>query len=394
MNAMYSSLVMLIGLMLGSGLLAMPFKTIVHGFNGSVVTVFVTGCFSLATLLIFNKVISLQKKNTDTLFSISADHFSKPVQYLSHCCFMLTKFFISISFTLGFAQLISSLAQQINIPLSVSHAAILSVTCIMILIHYNILYMIKLNLLLMIFKILSFVTILTLSFQHGHYVSLFSQAHIEWHAVPVIFAAFTAHPALPSLRKHLVSSQQKLSTLLCISVIFSGFAIFLYLLSIDMLLPHSGQLSMGELTQHQQIYGGELKALFYAIDNVTSSTLIIAALDSFTLTALAMPWLSSSLSCIDFIEDALERLWKVDNRSLASVITFIPSLFTAIFFPHAFTSFVSWTALVALPLYVIIPTVILLRQNMTQSFLYHPWILRLILVLTCIIALTQLPFSY
>ncbi|MGQ0286011.1 aromatic amino acid transport family protein [Pasteurellaceae bacterium 22721_9_1] len=150
-------------------------------------------------------------------------------------------------------------------------------------------------------------------------------------ASPIFFTAFGFHGSIPSLNKYLEGNVKALR----ISILI-GTAIPLVAYILWQLATH-GVLSQ---TEFLQILAKDptLNGLAEAVRQMTGSNMISGMVRLFSALALITSFLGVALGLLESIEDLFKRIHLPTNRISLGLLTFIPPMLFAFFYPKGFVT--------------------------------------------------------
>jgi len=189
----------------------------------------------------------------------------------------------------------------------------------------------KYNSLLMIILALTFVVIVGIGVAHiKPERELFFNLKFLPVAVPVILTAFHFHNIIPSICRHLEWDIKSIRTTMALGMAI-GFIMNLIWVAVGIgVLP----LALG---QHSIIYAFEhgLPATV-PIAQILQMPLFSIIATVFALVAICTSYVANGMGLMDFNQDLLENTLGKSGKILLVVLTFLPPLIIAIFFPQVF----------------------------------------------------------
>ncbi len=216
----------------------------------------------------------------------------------------------------------------------------------------RILFTVKLILLVITFKLLApQVAMDNLVHTPNNHLLIFS-------ALPIIFTSFGFHGSIPSIVRYLDVSPIKLRKVILVG---SALPLVIYLI-----WQWSTQ---GTLTTEQLLNSHQLDAFLPMLSASSQSNWLSPALQSFADLALLTSFIGVSLGLFDFIRDMLGN----PSRSTSAVVTFMPPLTFAIFYPQGFIIALGYASLALVVLAIFLPVAMAYkaRQRQDQHFNNH-----------------------
>lgn len=203
-------------------------------------------------------------------------------------------------------------------------------------------------------KIIFLVVMLALLMPHIHKVNLLTlpvEQGLALSAIPVIFTSFGFHGSVPSIVSYMEGNVRRLRW-----VFITGSAIPL-VAYIFWQLATLGSINsatfMGLLAEHAGLNG-----LLQALREVVASPHVELAVHLFADLALATSFLGVSLGLFDYLADLFQRRNTAAGRLQTGVITFLPPLAFALFYPRGFVMALGYAGVALAVLALIIPSLL------------------------------------
>lgn len=165
-------------------------------------------------------------------------------------------------------------------------------------------------------------------------------------AIPVVFTSFGFHSSIPSVVRYLDLDIAKVR----IALLFgSSLPLLVYLL---WQLASFGTLGADELQRSES-----LPAFMQAIRNVIAQPSVASGISWFADLALATSFLGVSLGLFDFLADTFKSHNKRFGRVQVGLITFIPPLLFALYYPEGFIAALGYAAIALAVLALLLPAI-------------------------------------
>ncbi|MDD7425055.1 MAG: aromatic amino acid transporter [[Actinobacillus] rossii] len=148
-------------------------------------------------------------------------------------------------------------------------------------------------------------------------------------ASPVFFTAFGFHGSIPSLNKYLEGNVKALRISILVGTSIPLIAYILWQLATHGVLSQTEFLKI--LEQDPTLNG-----LAEAVRQITGSTLISVVVKVFSALALITSFLGVALGLFEALEDLLKRVKINAGRKTLGLLTFIPPMLFAFFYPKGF----------------------------------------------------------
>ncbi|HFZ8993078.1 TPA: tyrosine transporter TyrP [Citrobacter freundii] len=203
-------------------------------------------------------------------------------------------------------------------------------------------------------KIIFLVVMLALLMPHIHKVNLLTlplQQGLALSAIPVIFTSFGFHGSVPSIVSYMQGDIRKLRR---IFIIGSAIPLIAY---IFWQLATLGSLSSSAFTALLAQHAG-LNGLLQALREVVASAHVELAVHLFADLALATSFLGVALGLFDYLADLFQRRNSVAGRLQTGLLTFLPPLAFALFYPRGFVMALGYAGVALAVLALLLPALL------------------------------------
>jgi tyrosine-specific transport protein len=241
-------------------------------------------------------------------------------------------------------------------------------------------------------KIVFLVVMLALLAPHVHKVNLLTlplQQGLALSAIPVIFTSFGFHGSVPSIVSYMNGDIRKLRRVFIIGSAIPLIAyIFWQLVTLGSI---DSSTFIGLMADHSGLNG-----FLQALREVVASPHVELAVHLFADLALATSFLGVALGLFDYLADLFQRKRSVSGRIQTGLITFLPPLAFALFYPRGFVMALGYAGVALAVLALLLPSLLAWksRQQHPDSG-YRVWGGKplLGLVFTCGIVVILVQFS-
>ena len=181
-------------------------------------------------------------------------------------------------------------------------------------------------------------------------------------AIPVIFTSFGFHGSIPAIVNYLDGDTKSLR-----KAIIIGSAIPLIIYVFWQLV------TLGVLSQTELVQNSGLTALIGHLAVKVHHSNLSKVIGIFADLALLTSFLGVSLGLFEFLGDTLRKSTGTINRPVASVITFLPPLVFALFYPQGFIMALGYAAIALAVLAIFLPIfmVVKVRQQANSGTRYQ-----------------------
>ena len=240
-------------------------------------------------------------------------------------------------------------------------------------------------------KIIFLAVMLVLLLPHIHQINLLTlplQQGLALSAIPVIFTSFGFHGSIPSIVSYLNGDIRKLRR---VFIIGSFIPLVAY---IFWQLATLGSIDSPAFTAVLAQNSG-LNGLLAAIRDVVASPHVEVAVHLFADFALATSFLGVALGLFDYLADLFQRKNTPAGRIQSGVITFLPPLAFALFYPQGFVMALGYAGVALAVLALMLPSLLVMKSRKlhTQATWRVPGgSITLWLVLGCGVAIVAIQF--
>lgn len=360
-NRTLGSIFIVAGTTIGAGMLAMPLASAGVGFG--VTLLLLLGLWGLMCYTALLLVEVYQYVPADTgLGTLARRYLGRPGQWLTGFSMLFLMYALTAAYISGAGELLAaSLSQWLSTNVSATTGLLLftvfagGVVCVGT-------HMVDMfNRILFSAKIILLVVMLGLMMPHIHHTNLLAlpvEKGLALSAIPVIFTSFGFHGSVPSIVSYLNGDQRKLRW---VFIIGSAIPLVAY---IFWQLATLGAIESGTFGALLADHAG-LNGLLQAVREVVATPHVELAVHLFADLALATSFLGVSLGLFDYLGDLFQRNRKASGRTQTGLMTFIPPLIFALFYPQGFVMALGYAGVALAILALIVPSLLVWksRQN-------------------------------
>ncbi|HEY4435513.1 MAG TPA: tyrosine transporter TyrP [Lelliottia sp.] len=353
-NRTLGSIFIVAGTTIGAGMLAMPLAAAGVGFS---VTLVLLGC--LWALMCYTALLLLevyQHVPADTgLGSLAARYLGRYGQWITGFSMMFLMYALTAAYMSGAGELIaSSVNDWFGTDISPATGVVFftliggGVVCV------GTSLVDLFNRFLFTAKIIFLVVMLALLAPHVHKVNLLTlplQQGLALSAIPVIFTSFGFHGSVPSIVSYMNGDIRKLRR---VFIIGSAIPLIAYIFWQLVTLGSIGSSTfMGLMADHSGLNG-----FLQALREVVASPHVELAVHLFADLALATSFLGVALGLFDYLADLFQRNRSVGGRIQTGLITFLPPLAFALFYPRGFVMALGYAGVALAVLALLLPSLL------------------------------------
>ncbi|WP_024561342.1 tyrosine transporter TyrP [Franconibacter pulveris 601] len=366
-NRTLGSVFIVAGTTIGAGMLAMPLAS--AGVGMGITLLLLIGMWALMCYTALLLVEVYQHVPADTgLGSLARRYLGRPGQWLTGFSMLFLMYALTAAYISGAGELLAaSFSDWLAIPLSPSTGVLLFTVVAGAIVCIGTTMVDLFNRLLFSAKIVLLLVMLALLMPHVHRANLLSmplEQGLAFSAIPVIFTSFGFHGSVPSIVSYLNGDIRKLRL-----VFITGSAIPL-VAYLFWQLATLGAIDSATFNHLLANHAG-LNGLLQAVRQVVASPHVELAVHLFADLALATSFLGVSLGLFDYLSDMFQRSRKVGGRLQSGLITFLPPLAFALFYPQGFVMALGYAGVALAILALIIPALLVWKSR--EQTPRQPW---------------------
>ncbi|RUO25542.1 tyrosine transporter TyrP [Aliidiomarina minuta] len=215
------------------------------------------------------------------------------------------------------------------------------------------------NRILFVLKLITLATalvMLTPQVSSGYLLDLPLEQGLLVAALPVIFTSFGFHSCIPSLVRYV---NNDIASLRKIVLIGSSLPLVIYIIW--------QALSFGTVGQDGLMRNNDLPDFVNSIAAVVHSDWVVAAISLFADLALATSFLGVSLGLFDFLAEKFQRPDNKRGRMQTGLITFLPPLVFALFYPQGFIIALGYAAIALVIIAIVLPVLMVRKARIDYA---------------------------
>ena len=389
MNKTIGSTLLVAGTMIGAGMLAMPLTSAGIGFGFTLVLLL--GLWALLTFSALLFVELYQTEESDAgIGTLAEQYFGKAGRIIATAVLIIFLYALIAAYISGGGSLLKDLLpESFGDKVSILLFTVIFGSFIVIGTHS----VDKINRVLFFVMLAAFAVVLSLMLPEIKFDNLMATPidnALIISASPVFFTAFGFHGSIPSLNKYLDGNVKALRISILVGSAITLCAYILWQMSTHGLLTQNEFL---QILKEDATLNGLVKATLA----ITGSNMIAGAVKLFSTLALVTSFLGVGLGLLECIEDLLKRSFNISaGRISLGLITFIPPLIFALFYPEGFILALGYAGQMFAFYAVVLPVSLVWKARRTHTDLpYKVWggNLTLIIVLVLGVIITSIPFA-
>lgn len=355
MNKTFGSTLIIAGTTIGAGMLALPLASAGLGFATATLTM-----LSLWGLMIYTALLMLEvhqhADHNATLHTLARQLLGRKGQLVAGFAMMFLFYSLCAAYIAGGgAQLNDKLNNWAGLDISAQASTILFTIIIGTVVSIGTHSVDLVNRALFTLKLVALATMLVLLAPHVQGINLVEmpvQKGLLLSALPVIFTSFGFHGSIPSIVRYVGLDMKALRKIM---VLGSATPLMIYVL---------WQItSQGVLSQPALMASTTLGTFITSLSELLHSPAVSQSVSVFADLALATSFLGVSLGLFDFMSDSLNRGTKGTARLQTALITFVPPLCFALFYPQGFIMALGFAAIALVILAIFLPVAMVKAQR-------------------------------
>lgn len=351
------------GTAIGGGMLALPLATAALGIIPALILLVVIWAISAYTSLLMLE-INLRSGVGDNVHAITGKTLGKVGQMIQGGSFLSLLFALTMVYLMGGSSLLETRLQPIGINMSNQVAVILFTVFFGGLIAIGVKWIDKISrilfsaMVLLLVVVVSFllpdVSLMTALNNYSTTVASGDALQQLWlAAIPVVFTSFGFHVCIATIVRYLDGDAVSLRKVLLIG---STIPLVCYILWLLVTLGSLG----GEAVHN---FGGSLPKLVAALQGLAQSSIISQAIDLFANLALVTSFLGVTMSLFDYVAELTRARDDVAGRAKTWLITFVPPLLCALYYPDGFFQVLGFAAIPLVVMIIFLPIAMALKQR-------------------------------
>lgn len=355
MHKTLGSIFMIVGTAIGAGMLALPMVTSEMGFYYAVMLFIAGYLFMLLSSYLLLEANFYSQIHDANIISMARERLGLMGQTVAWIFFLLLLYAVAAAYISAGGAL---LGQVLHTPLW------LGMWIFMIAFGFIVVFGLQsvdwLNRLLLLALLGAFIYLIThitpeIDVQHfagGNIVYI-------WAVIPIIILSFTSSIIIPSLKTYLNNDVKKLMHIIWVGNLIPLIFYIIWEVMIMGVLPLHGEIGLAAIEKSAH----PVNALTHTLQTVLGIGGIATAVAIFSFCALVTSFLAVSVSLVDFLADGLRIQKNLQGRIYLALISMIPPLLFALFFPKGFLIALGFAGVFVAILYGILPVLMVWKAR-------------------------------
>lgn len=378
MSKIVGSTLIVAGTALGGGMLALPLASAGLGFYTAAFLIIANWALMTYTALLMLEIHQHAEQDA-TLNSLAKNLLGKPGQYLAtFASFFLFYALCAAYIAGGGSQLTNKINDLLSLELTPQFGAVLLTIIVATVVSIGTHSVDIVNRVLFSVKIIVLALTLSLLFPHVQSINLLEmpvQQGLLLSALPVIFTSFGFHGSIPSIVRYVGID---IKTLKKVMVCGASAPLVIYLLW--------QVATQGVLSQTDLMANNSLTNFIASLSTVLQQPQVSQSVSVFADLALATSFLGVSLGLFDLLPGMMKRANTSINsnnsddttnangkshRVKTALVTFVPPLAFALFYPQGFITALGYAAIALVILAIFLPVAMVSKQRKADASGYR-----------------------
>lgn len=343
------------GTCIGAGMLALPVSTAAGGFYPSMLA-FVLCWLAMTASALLMLEVSLWHQGETNLISMAKATLGKSGEMIAWATYVLFLYALMTAYTAGASGIISTLVKTLGLHPQWSVWILIGVFAIVL--YMGAQYVDWINRIFMAGLIISYIALVSnVVPEITPELLLGGQPKYLWTVGPLLVTSFGFHLLIPSLKTYLDSDVKLLRWSILLGSLVPLVVYLLWETLILGVIPVKGEAGLVAILREEHQTGKQaVVALTTLLSDILKNPQVTLYARIFGLCAILTSFIGVALGLFDFFADGLRVKKTVKGKFFLAVITFLPPVLFAIFYPR-FLLALRYAGIFAAILLVIFPAV-------------------------------------
>ncbi|ENM5775108.1 amino acid permease [Vibrio mimicus] len=361
-SKLLGSTLIIAGTTIGAGMLALPLASAGIGFSTSLIIMLGLWMLMAFTALLMVEIHQYAEKEA-TLHTLAKQILGDKGKWVATFAMLFLFYSLCAAYIAGGgAQFTQRISDFTGVAVESSSGTLLFTLIVALVVTIGTGTVDRVNRVLFAGKMIAMVAVLFFlapNVSHSYLLSMPIEQGLVVAAIPVIFTSFGFHGSIPAIVNYLDGNTPALR-----KAILIGSAIPLVIYIFWQLV------TLGVVSQSALLDNMGLTALIGVLSTTVHQSNLSNIIGVFADLALLTSFLGVSLGLFEFMGDSLRNKQGKMNRPLASVVTFLPPLIFALFYPQGFIMALGYAAIALAILAIFLPLVMVVKVR-TQATNQH-----------------------
>lgn len=364
-SKLFGSTLIIAGTTIGAGMLALPLASAGIGFSTSLLIMLVLWALMAFTALLMVELHQYADSNA-TLHTLAQKILGYKGKWIATFAMLFLFYALCAAYIAGGgSQFTQRITEFTGTHFSPGTGTVLFTIVVAIVVTLGTGLVDKVNRVLFACKLVALVMVLFFlapNVTHSYLLSMPLQQGLIVAAIPVIFTSFGFHGSIPAIVNYLDGNTSALR-----KAILMGSAIPLIIYMFWQIV------TLGVIPQDHLVNNSQLNALVRTLAQTVHQSNLSHIIGIFADLALLTSFLGVSLGLFEFLGDSLSKTTRAMNRPLVSLITFLPPLAFALFYPQGFIMALGYAAIALAILAIFLPVVMVYTVRKQSRHTAQPY---------------------
>lgn len=357
------STLIIAGTTIGAGMLALPLASAGIGFTTSLIIMIALWALMAYTALLMIEVHQHADQDA-TLHTLANQFLGIKGKWVASFAMMFLFYALCAAYIAGGgAQFGERIATFSGIEISPTTSTVLFTLLVAAVVTIGTATVDKVNRVLFSIKIIAMVMVLTFlapNVTESYLLSMPVEQGLVIAAIPVIFTSFGFHGSIPAIVNYLDGHTPSLRKAILIG---SAIPLVIYIFW--------QVVTLGVVNQSQLLENQGLSSLISTLATTVHRSNLAQTIGIFADLALLTSFLGVSLGLFEFLGDKINKSGNGGSRVLVGLVTFLPPMGFALFYPQGFIAALGYAAIALVVLAIFLPILMVKQarqQASTQSY--------------------------
>jgi len=359
-SKIFGSTLIIAGTTIGAGMLALPLASAGIGFGTSLLIMIALWALMAFTALLMVEIHQYADKDA-TLHTLAKQILGQKGKWVASFAMLFLFYSLCAAYIAGGgAQFTHRLTEFAGIEISNPLGTLLFTLLVALVVTIGTSTVDKVNRLLFAGKMVAMIIVLSFlapNVSQSYLLSMPLEQGLIVAAIPVIFTSFGFHGSIPAIVNYLDGDTPSLR-----KAILIGSAIPLIIYIFWQIV------TLGVVSQPQLVENSGLSALIVTLGQTVHQSNLSSIIGVFADLALLTSFLGVSLGLFEFMGDTIKKKNIPLHRMAASVITYLPPLVFALFYPQGFIMALGYAAIALAILAIFLPLVMVIKVRKSDDF--------------------------
>ncbi len=341
------STLIIAGTTIGAGMLALPLASAGIGFSTSLMIMIALWAFMAYTALLMIEVHQHAEQDA-TLHTLAKQFLGTKGKWVASFAMMFLFYALCAAYIAGGgAQFGDRIASFTGIEVSSTTATLLFTLIVAAIVTVGTATVDKVNRVLFLIKIIAMALVLTFlapNVTESYLLSMPVEQGLVIAAIPVIFTSFGFHGSIPAIVNYLDGHTPSLRKAILIG---SAIPLIIYIFW--------QVVTLGVVNQSTLLENQGLSALISTLSTTVHQSNLGQAIGIFADLALLTSFLGVSLGLFEFLGDTIKKRTNGNSRLVVGLVTFLPPMGFAMFYPQGFIMALGYAAIALAVLAIFLP---------------------------------------